>query len=47
MRRVFGNFKLNKKMQIIELKTLFKISLITLKAKSEENFKQSNNEDII
>lgn len=47
MRRMYGNFKLNKKMQIIELKTLFKISLLTLKAKSEEKFKQSNNEDII
>jgi len=35
MRRVYGNFKLNKKMQIIELKTLFKISIITLKAKSD------------
>jgi len=47
MRRKFGNFKLNKRMQICELKTLFKISMITLKAKSEEQFKLSNNEDII
>jgi len=30
MRRVHGNFKLNKKMQIIELKTQFKIFGLTL-----------------
>jgi hypothetical protein len=47
MRRKYGNFKLNKRMQIAELKTLFKISLLTLKAKSEEQFKNSKNEDII
>jgi len=47
MRRKYGNFKLNKRMQICELKTLFKISLLTLKAKSEEQFKNSKNEDII
>jgi len=47
MRRVYGNFKLNKKMQIIELKTLFKISIITLKAKSDSTAKKACNEDII
>lgn len=47
MRRVYGNFKLNKKMQITELKTLFKISVITLKMQNNERSKNSNNEIII
>jgi hypothetical protein len=36
MRRVYCtcHFKLNKKMQLIELRTLFKISLMSLNAKS-------------
>ena len=32
MRRCYGNFKLNKRMYIIELKTMFKIMQKTLKA---------------
>lgn len=47
MRRVYGTFKLNKKMQIIELKTLFKISIITLSAKHDATAKKTNNEEII
>lgn len=47
IRRVYGTFKLNKKMQIIELKTLFKISLITLSAKNDATAKKTNNEEII
>lgn len=47
MRRVYGNFKLNKKMQIMELKTLFKISILTMKAKNDDKTKNSNNEEII
>ena len=40
MRRVYCNFKLNKKMQIIELRTLFKIARISLEAKMREvNYK--------
>lgn len=35
MRRVYGNFKLNKKMQIIELKTQFKLFRLTIKARTE------------
>lgn len=34
LRRLFGNFKLHEKMQIIELKTQFKIFMLTLRAKS-------------
>lgn len=33
MRRVYGNFKLNKKMQILELKTQFKIFMLTMTAR--------------
>lgn len=34
MRRQYGNFKLNKRMQIVELKTQYKIYLITLRHKN-------------
>jgi hypothetical protein len=34
MRRQYGNFKLNKRMQIIELKTQYKIYQLTLRAKN-------------
>ena len=44
MRRVYCNFKLNKRMQITELRTLFKISLISMKAKNTE--KKSNSESV-
>jgi len=47
MRRVYGNFKLNKRMQIIELKTLFRISIITLKTKNDYGSKLNHNEAII
>lgn len=47
MRRVYGNFKLNKRMQIIELKTLFRISIITLKTKNDYGSKLNHNETII
>ena len=30
MRRIYGNMKLNKKMQIMELKTQYRIFMITL-----------------
>jgi len=45
MRRVHGNFKLNKKMQIIELKTQFKIFGLTLQARKEAR-KSSNSEHV-
>jgi hypothetical protein len=44
MRRVYSNFKLNKRMQITELRTLFKISLISMKAKDAEG--QANSESV-
>lgn len=34
MRRMYGSFKLNRKMQIIELKTQYKIYNITLQVRS-------------
>ena len=34
MRRRYGNMKINKKMQIIELRTQYKIYLLTLKEKN-------------
>lgn len=37
MRRQYGNFKLNKKMQIIELKTQYKIYQITNKQQNQTN----------
>jgi hypothetical protein len=47
LRRVYCNFKLNKKMQVIELKTLFRISIITLKMKNEFGSKLHHNESIV
>jgi hypothetical protein len=44
MRRVYGNFKLNKKMQLNELKTQFRIFMITEKAKSTQE--ACTNEDV-
>jgi len=44
MRRVYGTFKLGKKMQILELKTQFKIFMLTLKAKKQ--VANEDNEDI-
>lgn len=34
MRRQYGNFKLNKRMQIVELKTQYKIYYLTLRSKN-------------
>lgn len=45
MRRVHGNFKLNKKMQIIELKTQFKIFGLTLQSRADAR-KSSNSEQV-
>jgi len=44
MRRVYCtcHFKLNKKMQLIELRTLFKISLMSLNAKSQSSSQTPN-----
>ena len=44
LRKVHGNFRLNKRMQIIELMTQFKISMITMTVKKE---KQSSNNEMI
>jgi hypothetical protein len=45
MRRIHGNFKLNKKMQIIELKTQFKIFGLTIQAKQAAN--QNKNSEAV
>lgn len=45
MRRRYGNMKINKKMQIIELRTQYKIYQITLKEKNLGS-KKINNDDI-
>ena len=45
MRRRYGNMKINKKMQIIELRTQYKIYQITLKEKNQGS-KKINNDDI-
>jgi len=42
MRRVFGNFKLGNKMQIIELKTQFRIFMVSQEATNEQNHTISN-----
>lgn len=44
MRRQYGNFKLNKRMQIVELKTQYKIYQITLKAQNLQ--KQLKNQEL-
>lgn len=44
-RREFGNFKLGKKMQIVELKTQFKLFVLTMKAKQEG--RQANNNEMV
>ena len=45
MRRKYGNMKINKKMQIFELRTKFGIYLMTLNV--QQNNKQINNDDIL
>lgn len=45
MRRRYGNMKINKKMQIFELRTQYKIYQITLREKNM-NTKKINNDDI-
>jgi hypothetical protein len=42
LRRTYGNFKLNKRMQIKELKTQFVLFQLTMKAKKEEKLAKSN-----
>jgi len=46
MKRVYCDFKLNKRMQLLELNTQFKIFVLTLQTKSSSkefaNFKQTN-----
>ena len=44
MRRKYGNMKINKKMQIFELKTQYRIYLITLSIQNQN--KKLSNEDI-
>lgn len=45
MRRKYGNMKINKKMQIFELRTQYAIYLMTLKIQNKSNLKLTN-EDI-
>lgn len=45
LKRIFGDFKLNKKMQIIELKTLFRIQSLSTAAKYDSHAIKSN-EDV-
>jgi hypothetical protein len=42
LRRIYGNFKLNKRMQIKELKTQFVLFQLTMKAKKEEKLAKNN-----
>lgn len=42
LRRIYGNFKLNQRMQIKELKTQFVLFQLTMKAKKEEKAAKSN-----
>ena len=44
MRRKYGNMKINKKMQIFELRTQYNIYLMTLRIQNKGNKKQSNDE---
>lgn len=44
MRRKYGNMKINKKMQIFELRTQYSIYLMTLRIQNKGNKKQSNEE---
>lgn len=46
MRRRYGNMKISKKMQIIELRTQYKIYQITLREKNVNASKKINNDDI-
>jgi hypothetical protein len=45
MRHLYGNFKLTKKMQTIELKTLFRIQMIT--NRQMEGVFQQTNDDLV
>ena len=44
MRRKYGNMKINKKMQIFELRTQYSIYLMTLRIQNKGHMKQSNEE---
>ena len=45
MRRKYGNMKINKKMQIFELRTQYQIYIITKNAQNQKSYGMSN-EDI-